>query len=501
DLSLGARSINNLVNRNFSLEGYVAGTFDLTPELRSTTTVGAQFFRTRTEVAGSLGRIFPAGPTTVANALRTEGTEGVAENRILGLYIQEQIAWRDRLFVTPAVRVDESSAFGMNLGRKVYPRIMASYVISEEDWFPRDLVESFRFRGAWGQSAKQPGTLASLQLLALQRTTFRGEDVAGVVFVDQGNPDLEPETGTEVELGWEASVLGGRLGVDFTFYHQITKDAIVQRDVPPSSGFPAPVSTNIGEIRNRGVEIGAYASALDVPGARWDWQLTLGTNDGEITRLDEPIHFGVDSRSQRHTEGYPFGAYFSRSYSIGGDGEVHSTDEPVFLGHPTPEYDGSLSTSLTLFDWVTLFAELGFAGGHQQLNSTEEFRCGLLGGGTYGGTCDAIFEEDTEGERTDAARIKAQAASDVEFGPWIEDASFARLRTVSARIEIPGAWLAHIGATRGSFTLAGENLALFTDYSGMDPEVNGAGGRQDLRVDFLTLPPARRVSGWVSITF
>jgi hypothetical protein len=202
DLSLGARSINNLVSRNLSLEGNLAATFDLTPEIRSTTRVGGQFFRTRTEVAGSLGRIFPAGPTTVSNALRTEGSEGAAENRILGFFLEEQISWRDRVFVTPAVRVDESSAFGMNLGRKVYPRVMASYVISEEDWFPLDFAESFRLRGAWGMSGKQPGTLASLQLLQLQRTSFRDTDVAGVVFSGQGNPDLKPETGPEIEQGF-----------------------------------------------------------------------------------------------------------------------------------------------------------------------------------------------------------------------------------------------------------------------------------------------------------
>jgi hypothetical protein len=244
-----------------------------------------------------------------------------------------------------------------------------------------------------------------------------------------------------------------------------------------------------------------YGLALDVPNVRWDWQLTLGTNQNEITRLAEPIHFGVDGRSQRHQEGYPFAAYFTRHYFLNDEDEVESTEEPVYLGHPTPDFDGSLSTSVTLFDRVTLFAELGFAGGHQNFNGTEEFRCGLLGGGLYGGTCDAIFEEDAEGERTAEARIKAAAASDVEFGPWIEDADFARLRTLSARVEIPAEWLALVGATRGSFTLAGENLALFTGYSGTDPEINGAGATQDLRVEFLTLPPARRVSGWLSITF
>jgi hypothetical protein len=259
--------------------------------------------------------------------------------------------------------------------------------------------------------------------------------------------------------------------------------------------------SNIGEIRNGGVELGLGALVVNLPDLQWDWRLSLGTVKGEITRLDEPIIYGINGDSQRHEEGRPYGAYFSRDYFIGDDGEVESTNEPVFMGHPTPEWEGSISSSVTLFGWVTLYANLGFAGGHQQLNSTEEFRCGFLLGGTYGGICPQIFEVDSEGERTKAARLKSAAAEDVQYAPWIEDADFARLRTVSARFDVPGAWVRRVGASRASFTLQGENLALFTNYTGLDPEINSEGASQSLRVEFLTLPPAKRVTGRFEITF
>ncbi|MEX0856253.1 MAG: TonB-dependent receptor [Gemmatimonadota bacterium] len=501
DLSLGARSINHVVSRNLSLEGYLAASFDLSSTVYSTTSLGAQFFRTRTEIAGAIGRIFPAGPTNVSNALRTEGSESFLENRILGFYLQQQFAYRDRLFLTPAIRVDESSAFGPNLGPKVYPRVMTAYVISEEGWFPEGIFESLRLRMAWGRSGKQPESLDALQLLEIRRTALRDQDAAGVSYEGPGNPDLKPETGTELELGWEGELAEGRVGVDFTWYRQTTRDAIVRRSLPPSSGFPESVATNIGEIRNQGMELALYGLVWEAPSLRWDWQLTAATNRGRITRLEDPINFGVDLRAQRHQQGLPFGAYFSREYVIGEGGEVEATEEPVYMGHPTPEYEGSISTTVTLFDRITLHADLGFAGGHQQFNSTEEFRCGIFGGGEYGGTCDAIFARGPDGEPTDEARRKVAAATDTEFGPWIEDADFARLRTLSLRLEVPDGWVSALGASRASVTLAGENLALFTKYSGLDPEVNAAGGQQDIRVDFLTLPPAKRIASWISITF
>ncbi len=501
NLSLGFRQIQNFVSRNLTLEGNLAGTFELSPTLTSTTTVGGQFFAEKLESAASLGRTLPAGTSTVSNAVTTEGFESVTETRTLGIFLEQQIAYRDRLFLTPAVRVDENSAFGRNLGRQAYPRVMASYVISEEMWFPTDLLQSLRLRVAWGESGKQPASFAALQLLEAQRVTFRGQDVAGVVVQRAGNPDLEPERGQELEVGFEADLMDGRVAVDFTWYDQLTRDAIVARRLAPSTGFPDRTFQNIGRIRHTGVELGITWVGVNRPDLFWTWQLVGGTSKGKITQLEEPIVYGLNGDTQRHQKGHPFGAYFSRKYTIGTDGSPEATDEPVFLGHPTPEWEGSLSTSIRLFNRLTLYANLGFAGGHHLFNSTEEFRCGFLGGGPNGGICPAIYEEGPDGEPTNQARIKAAAAADNQYSPWIEDADFARLRMVGARFDLPMGWVTRLGASRGDFTLTAENLALWTAYSGVDPEVNFAGADPSTRADFLTLPPSRRITGRLSITF
>ncbi len=139
--------------------------------------------------------------------------------------------------------------------------------------------------------------------------------------------------------------------------------------------------------------------------------------------------------------------------------------------------------------------------GHQQFNSTEQFRCGFLGGGTYGGVCPEIFRLGSDGELTAEAKIKALAAEDQQYAPWIENADFARLRSVSARFEIPQSWVERAGGRNASFTIIGENLLLFTSYTGLDPEVNFAGGSQGIRAEFFTLPPAKRVTARLSVSF
>ena len=509
DASRGLRSIGHGLNRLLTLEGNVNATFDIYPEVNSITSVGIQFFRQKFESTSATGRFLPLGSRTVSSAVETEGFESIGETRTLGVFVQQQFGYRDRVFFTPALRFDDSSAFGENLGRAAYPRVMASYVISEEDWFEdfvpgtfvESLVESLRLRAAWGKSGKQPASFAALKLLGPRRVTFRAEDVAGLSLVGPGNPGLKPERGQEVELGFEMDLLDGRLGLDFTWFRQTTKDAIVGRPLAPSTGYSAPLFTNIGEMTNRGVELGLSAVVLNTRTLRWDWRLNASSVKGEITDLEDRITFGFSGDSQRHEEGYPYASYFSRTYSIDQSGNAVASDSAVFVGHPTPELEGSISTSLELFDWVTLSADLGFAAGHQQFNSTEQFRCGFLGGGTYGGVRTELFEVGPDGERTSQTKIKAAAAGDQQYAPWIEDADFARLRSVSARFELPEGWVERMGARRGSFTIVGENLALFTSYTGLDPEVSFAGGSQSLRAEFFTLPLAKRVTGQLSISF
>ena len=505
DFSRGLRSIENGLNRLLTLEGNVNATFEISPELNSITSVGIQFFRQKFESTGATGRTLPLGSTTVSSAVETDGFESIGETRTLGVFVQQQFGYRDRVFFTPALRFDDSSAFGENLGGQAYPRVMASYVISDEDWFedfvPGTFVESLRLRAAWGRSGKQPASFAALKLLGPRRVSFRGEDVAGLSLVGPGNPGLKPERGQEVEMGFEVDLLDGRLGLDFTWFRQTTKDAIIGRPLAPSTGFSGPLFTNIGEITNRGVELGLSAVVLNTGTRRWDWRLNVSTAKGEITDLDERIIFGLGGDSQRHEEEFPYASYFSRTYIIDESGDAVASDTAVFVGHPTPELEGSISTSFELFGWVTLSAHLGFATGHQQFNSTEQFRCGFLGGGTYGGVCTELFEVGPDGEPTSQAKIKAAAADDLQYAPWIEDAGFARLRSISARFGLPQRWIERMGASRGSFTIVGENLALFTGYTGLDPEVSFAGGSQSLRAEFFTLPLAKRITGQFSISF
>ncbi|HEX7049422.1 MAG TPA: TonB-dependent receptor [Longimicrobiales bacterium] len=502
DQSLGSRNIDNSVIRTLTLD--YGGTINasLSPDFSSSTSFGVQFFKEVTEVAASSGNQFPTGAPSVGNAVDRDGDEDFVEERTIGFYVQEQIGWRDRLFFTPAIRLDDNSAFGQEADLAAYPKVGATYIISDEPWFPSGILDQLKLRVAWGRAGKQPGVFDALQRYSVVPVSLNETNVSGAYPLSLGNPDLKPEIGEEWEAGFDAGLLDGRLGLELTYYDKTTHDAIVLQDLAPSRGFPNPVFTNISEVFNSGLELGLNALAIDRPDFRWEITTTFSTNDNEIGPLDSPDIFGLGGSSQRHQEGFPFGAYFDRRVIIDPEtGEpTFAADTAEYLGQPFPTWQSSVSTSMRLFDHITIYALLDIEAGHQLFNSTEEFSCGFLGG-PFGSLCPATYERGPDGELTDEARIKQFAAVNGNISPWIEDADFAKLRTVSVQFDFPTAWAKLIGASQASFTLAGQELATWTDYSGLDPEINFAGQANGGRAEFFTLPRNRRFLGTLSVTF
>jgi len=479
----------NSSSRNLTIDATSSVQLQLTEELGSQTTVGAQYFRETVDATEAIGRVFPAGSPAINNSVDQEADDFFIESRTAGVYFEERLSWRQTVFLAGALRLDDNAAFGENLGLQSYPSVQASWVVSEEAGFP-EFFEQLRLRAAWGRAGRQPGPNDALSLLTPVAVAFRDADQLGVTADQPGNPELKPETGEEIEVGLDATVWDGRLDLEATYYDNRTKNAVVQDQLPPSLGFPGAQFTNIGELYNRGVELGLDVRALQTSDVSWNWRVNLTSNDNEITELETPIIGG----SQRFTQGFPYGSWFTERVFIEG-GEVVVEDSVSFHGQPTPDWEGSVSSTVTLFDRITLYGLLDFAVGHQHENAFEDFSCGFA-------ACEARLKENADGTLTDEARIKRTAAAIGSESPFIYDADWAKLRTVSARFDIPSEWAGIFGARNASLTVSGENLALWTEYPGTDPEANFAGTDDALeRSQLWTIPPARRVLATLSVTF
>ena len=476
------RSVEHVLGRILTLEGTTAVTYNLTTDWRSETTIGAQFYRDITETTGAVGRDFPPGAGTVGNGATRDASEGFVEIRTVGMFLQEQFSYADRLFITPGVRFDDNSAFGAGLGTILYPKVSASWVMSDEAWFPEGFLSAFRLRGAWGRAGKQPGPFDAVTLLSVTSVSLPdGSTGSGFVPSRRGNSELKPETGSETEVGFDADLMDGRIGLELTYYDKVTNDALVLKPVPPSSGFSAGVWDNVGQVKNKGVEVGLDLTLLQTPELAWDVRGTYSHVSSEVTELAAPIAVGGRG-FQEHRQGYPFGAYFTYPVTLGPDGSVQVASERVFAGQPTPTYQGSLSSNLSLFGGKLVFyALMEYMGGNKNMNYTESYQCR-----TVFGTCEAKYERGPDGQPTEMAILKGQAGSGAQPYLFLYKADFAKLRQLSARLALPDGWPQKLGAESGSLSIVASNLFTLTSYPGTDPEINSQGRSDASQREFFS---------------
>ena len=232
----GDRSIWDINTKTRTVDYSATATFSVTDQLTSATSVGLQYFEEDRSQLFLQGEEFSVSSLeTISGGDERTADEDFLENVTVGTFIQNEFGWEDRIFLTGAVRFDDNSAFGTDFNAAVYPKASGSWVMSEEDFWPDPLgVDEFRLRGAWGKSGQQPDAFAASRLY----TPITGPGQGALTPLAIGNPDLGPEVGRELELGFDASLLDDRVGLEFTWYSRVTKDAIVASPVRPS-GFPA----------------------------------------------------------------------------------------------------------------------------------------------------------------------------------------------------------------------------------------------------------------------
>src|SRR5690606_37373013 len=233
---IGDTTVRDLRQTLFSIDYVGSFAYPSLCSLTSTFPWGGQLFvndtRTLTMTAQEFADHWTA--TLESAARRSDSSDNRQRVVNAGFFLQEAVGWKDRLFVTAGLRVDGNSAFGKDFGLQAYPKLMASYVLSDNEFWPFEWWEALKLRAAIGESGRAPGAFDAVRTW----DPIAGDDgQAGFTPGQLGNPTLGPERSREIEAGFEAGLLGGRVGVDFTYYHQRTFDALIPVRFPPSQGF------------------------------------------------------------------------------------------------------------------------------------------------------------------------------------------------------------------------------------------------------------------------
>jgi TonB-linked SusC/RagA family outer membrane protein len=495
--------IGQTLRRNTFITADYAGTakFQLTSALGSNTSIGGQFYNTEANSSFLGGIGFPApGVETVSSVASPVGaSQSQTINTTIGAYGQQQFAWRDRVYLTAALRVDNNSAFGEDFMWVTYPKFSLSWVASDESWWPLEgTVNSLRLRSAYGESGRQPNAFSAL------RTFSPIPGAAGITPGSIGNPDLKPERGKEWEFGFEAN-LWNRLDLNFTYFNKRTLDAILNQAVAPSSGFSSSRPLNLGRVDNQGFELQATVQAFARRNFSWDITGNVGTNRDEIVSLGG-IPSLITTYGPANVVGYPVSGLWTRKiFSADRDpatglainvrcadtsavvtGVACATAPFHYVGTQTPRVTGAIANTFQFGSRLRFFALADFKTGHKALSTVEIARCaGILGQGL----CRANHYPN-EYDIKYIAAAATPAFSQFYVDQYYTSGSFVKLRELSGAYNIPERW------TRGAqttFTLAMREIKTWTDFRGIDPEAFS--GTNDQAVT----PPLNRILASLTI--
>ena len=265
DRDLGRKDTDYLNQWQYTFDASSTASFDLTDRVTSRSTVGIQYFENQFKGTSAWGIDIVNGGSSIGLAAETFSSEFHVFEKTAGLFIDQQFGLNDRLFVTGAIRADDNSAFGQDFDLIYYPKAGLSWIASEEEFFPQiPFVDQLRLRGAWGKSGLQPGSDDAIRTLSATAITTPGDETgSGVSIGNIGNSLLEPERSSEIELGFDADIAGGRAGLEFTYYDKRTDGALITVPLAPSLGASASRWVNIGEVQNLGFEATLSGSLVD----------------------------------------------------------------------------------------------------------------------------------------------------------------------------------------------------------------------------------------------
>ena len=295
---------------------------DLTETLSSATVLGVDIQNERgTTFAVDVTDLTLGIGTTVAGNTRVTG-ESRFETNLFGAFAQQTVGIADQLFVTGAARIDASSVFGPDNRWNLYPKLSASYDLPGLD----GPLSTLRLRGSAGQTGGLTAIGAFDRFNSLSLVPY----VGGGGFVPpttRGNPDIRPERQTEFEAGVDLGLFGGRVGLELTGYLQNTDDLLLFTDIAPTTGSDRQL-TNVGTLKNRGVELLLRVLPVVSRDAQWSSTVTFATNRAVVDLNPDVTEdpdatlglggFGLVSQ----LDDQPFGTFYTTPFRRDGQGRI-----------------------------------------------------------------------------------------------------------------------------------------------------------------------------------
>jgi len=484
-----------------------------------------------------------------AGALAPANGGGAFDWRLFSYFGKVNYAFNDRYLLEGTVRQDASSRFAPKFRNAVFPAVSVGWRISEEKFMEGiTFIDDLKFRAGWGQTGNQEIGNYNFASTFQSNPDQSNYDINGtrnsvVIGYDRnqfGNANAKWETTSSTNIGFDAALLGGRFDVIFDWYTRSTTDMLFPVEVPLTQGIATNPFVNIGEMNNKGIDVG-----LNYNGTAFSDQLkfSIGTNfstyrnnvvktNGDpntiytgfglripavtATRQGSPLSsfygytidgiFQSDSEAAAHAKqrnGIDNVAGRFKFRDINSDGIINGSDQG-FIGSPHPDYTYGLNLNASFKNFTFTAFGQGVQG-VQLFNYTRywtDFQ-------TFQGNRSTrmLYESWTPG-KTDAKLPmlrSGDAASSVPSNYFLENGSYLRIKNIQLGYNLPLRLISKAGMSSAHIYVQGQNMFTFTKYTGLDPEINlrgyGDGNDRQIGVDEGAYPAANNLLFGVNISF
>lgn len=439
----------------------------------------------------------------IASAGEIRAASASATDRALNSYFgQFKYNFKYKYIIDLTARYDGSSKFGKNYRYGFFPAVSLAWRVSEESFLKNNkTISELKIKASAGRTGNDGiGDFASLALFG-GGANYNSQ--AGIAPIQLENPNLRWETTNQYALSIDLGLLKDKINFSIELYDYITHDLLLYRPLPPSTGYSS-IAENAGKVENKGIEISFDAQIIDRK-LKWNTAFNVSANRNKVVELntDAIMTFGRANNLVR--VGQPMGVFYGLRFlgvdpstgkevydDINGDKMITSDDYTV-IGNPHPLFFGGWSNTFKLGKW--------------ELSTLWQFS---YGNDIYNGIklyCEASQTEDNQlvtvlnrwkkpGDITNIPKVSDGQRWTSRF---IEDGSYLKIRhiTLSYTYKKANSKFNYI-----KFFVSVQNAYTFTNYSGMDPEINYAGQSSViLGTDFFTYPQSRNYVVGLSFSF
>ena len=442
----------------------------------------------------------------IASAGIIRAASASALNRGMNSYFgQLKYNYKYKYLITLTARADGSSKFGANNKYGIFPAGSVAWRVSEESFMENiSTISDLKLRASMGLTGNDGiGDFASLGLYG---GGYNYGGSSGSAPIQLPNPDLKWETTLQTNIGFDLGLFNDRVMLIADFYMNKTSDLLLERPLPSSSGYSS-ISSNIGSLENKGMELALNTTNID-RGFKWTSSLNFSANRNKVTSLykDQPID-DYGRGGNRVEVGEPIGIFYGYNClgvdpttgdlvyeDINNDGVI-TADDRTKTGDPNPDFTFGFINNLSYKSFeLSIFLQGVY--GNEIFNGTLIYL--ESGSGEDNQTTNILRRWKKPGDITDIPRV----GDSYKSSRYIEDGSFMRIKNVTLSYNFSKKLLDKIHIKTAKVYVTGQNLFTFTNYTGMDPEVNYYGASNIIMgTDFFTYPQSRTFLLGINIGF